>query len=88
MFQKQQDSVSQYYKELQILKFLDLLYLQNCLFMSQIEATQNLANSFSDLKHCGDSQNYQTKSKKKRVLDIPLLNTQIYGTQSIKYDCI
>ena len=27
-------------------------------------------------------------SKTKRLLDIPLLNTQIYGTQSVKYNCI
>ena len=52
LFKKQQDSIRQYYKELQILKFPDLLYLQNCLFMSQIETTQKLANSFADLKHC------------------------------------
>ena len=32
LFKKQQDSIGQYYKELQILKFPDLLYLQNCLF--------------------------------------------------------
>ena len=34
LFKKQQDSIRQYYTELQILKFPDLLYLQNCLFMS------------------------------------------------------
>ena len=56
--------------------------------MSQIETTQKLANFFADLKHCGDSHNYQTKSKTKGLLDIPLLNTQIYGTQSVKYNCI
>ena len=63
----------QYYKELQILKFPDLLYLQNYLFMSQTETTQKLANSFADLKHCSDSHNYQTKSKTKQLLDAPLL---------------
>ena len=88
LFKKQQDSIRQHYKELQILKLHDVLYLQNCLFMSQIETTQKLANSFADLKHCGDSHNYQTKSETKRLLDIPLLNTQIYGTQSVKYNCI
>ena len=46
LFKKQQDSIRQYYKELQILKFPDLLYLQNCL-MSQIETTQKLTNSFA-----------------------------------------
>ena len=45
-FKKQQDSVSHKYKELKILKFLDLLLLQNCLFISQIEPKQRLANHF------------------------------------------
>ena len=46
IFKKQQDSVSHKYKELKILKFLDLLLLQNCLFISQIEPKQRLANHF------------------------------------------
>ena len=56
--------------------------------MSQIERNQKFANSFADLKHCRNSHNYQTKSKTEGLLDIPFLNTQIYGTQSFKYDCI
>ena len=56
--------------------------------MSQIETSQNLANAIADLKHCGDSLNYQTKSKTKGLLDIPLLNTQIHGTQFVKYNCV
>ena len=88
LFKKQENTIRHYYKELQILKFPDLLYLHSCLFMSQIETNQKLANSFADLKHCSDSHNYQTKSKTKGIIDIPLLNTQIYGTQSVKYNCI
>ena len=56
--------------------------------MSQIETNQRLANSFVDLRHCGDNHTYLTKSKAKGLLDIPLVNTQIYGTQSVKYNCI
>ena len=85
---KKQDSIWQYHKGLEILKILHLLYLQKCLFMSQIETSQNLANAIADLKHCGDSLNYQTKSKTKGLLDIPLLNTQIHGTQFVKYNCV
>ena len=70
------------------MKFPDLLYLQNCLKQSQIETNQRLANSFVDLRHCGDNHTYLTKSKAKGLLDIPLVNTQIYGTQSVKYNCI
>ena len=85
---KKQDSIWQYHKGLEILKILYLLYLQKCLFMSKIETSQNLANAIADLKHCGDSLNYQTKSKTKGLLDIPLLNTQIHGTQFVKYNCV
>ena len=83
-----QDSISQLYKELKILKFPDLLYQQNCLFMYQIETNQRLANSFIDLRHCGDNHKHLTKSKAKSLLDISFVNTQIYGTQSVKYNCI
>ena len=30
--------------------------------MPQIETNQRLANSFVDLRHCGDNHNYLTKS--------------------------
>ena len=51
LFKKQQDSVSHFYKELKILKFSDLLYLQNCLFISQIETNKKVASFFVELKH-------------------------------------
>ena len=47
LFKKQQDSVS---IQRRLLKFPYLLYLQNCPFMSQIEANQRLANSFVVLR--------------------------------------
>ena len=43
---------------------------------------------FPALKHCGDNHNYQTRSTTKRLLDSPLLNTDTYGMQSMKYNCI
>ena len=57
------------------MKFPDFLYLQSCLFMSQIERNQRLANSFVNLRHCDDNDTYFTKSKAKGLLDIPLVNT-------------
>lgn len=39
-FKKQQDSIKQYSKELEILKFSDLLYMQNYLFLPQIETNK------------------------------------------------
>ena len=56
--------------------------------MSQIETNQRLANSFVDLGHCGDNHTYLIKSKTKGLLDILFVNTQIFGTQSVKYNCI
>ena len=56
--------------------------------MSQIETNQRSVNSFVDLRHYGDNHNYQTKSEAKGLLDIPFVNTQIYGIQSDKYNCI
>ena len=52
--------------------------------MSWIETNQRLANSFVDLRHCGDNHTYLTK----RLADIPFVNTQICSTQSVKYNCI
>ena len=37
LFKKQQDSISQVYKDFKTLKFSDLLYLQDCLFNSETE---------------------------------------------------
>ena len=31
---------------------------------------------------------YLTKSKEKDLIDVPFVNTQIYGTQPVKYNCI
>ena len=59
-FKKFHDPVNPLYKDLKILKFKDLLHLQNCLFVLQIEQNQTLAKSFVTLKHCGDNHNYQT----------------------------
>ena len=56
--------------------------------MSQIKTNQRLANSFVDLRHCGDNHTYLTKPKAKGLLDIRFVNTQIFGTQSVKHDCI
>ena len=41
LFQKMQYSISQVYKELKILKFPDLLYLQNCLLCPRLKQTKD-----------------------------------------------
>ena len=40
LLKKQQDFIKQYSKELEILKFSDLLYMQNYLFLPQIETNK------------------------------------------------
>ena len=87
-FKELHDPVNPLYKNLKIFKFKDLLHLQNCLFVSQIEQNQTLAKSFVNLKHCGDNHNYQTGASTKRILDTPLYITNTYGTHSAKYNFI
>ena len=76
------------YKDLKILTFIDLLHLQNCLFVLQIEQNQTLEKPFLTLKHCGDNHNYQTWASTKRILDTPVYKTNTYGKHSVKYHCI
>ena len=66
---KLHDPVNPFYEELKIFKFKDLLHLQNCLFVSQIEENQTLGKSFATLKDCGDNHNYQTRISTKIILD-------------------
>ena len=73
---------------LKILKLKDLLHLQNCLFVLQIEQIQTLAKLFVTLKHCGDDHNYQKWASTKRSLVTRLYKTNTYGTHSAKYHCI
>ena len=87
-FKKCNEPVSGDFKKFGILKFHDLVKLQNCPFICQLEQDEQLAKSFPALKHRGDNHNYQTRSTTKRLLDTPLINTDTYGTQSTKYNCI
>ena len=75
---KLHDPVNPFYEDLKILKFKDLLHLQNCLFVSQIEENQTLGKSFATLKDCGDNHNYQTRASTKRILDTPLYKTNTW----------
>ena len=86
-FKKPNVAVSGDIKQFGILKLLDLIKLQNCLFICQFEPDKQLAKTFPALKHCGDNHNFQTRSTTKSLLDTPLLNTDTYGTQSTRYKC-
>ena len=76
------------YKNLKIIKFQDLLRLNNCLFMCQLEQNVKLAETFPGLTYTKENHNYNT-SARKNLLDIPLCQTFTYGTQSsCKYQFI
>ena len=83
-FKKPTKAVSGDFKKFGILKFHDLIKLQNCLFICQLEQDEQLAKTFPALKHCGDNHNYQTKFTSKRLLDTPVLNTDTNGMQFTK----
>ena len=87
-FKKLQDPTAKLYKDIKLLKFCDIVHLQNCLFMNQIEQNGKLAKSFSELKYCGYNHNYQTRSVIRKLVNILYVKTDPYGTQSAKYHCI
>ena len=82
------NSANPIYKESNILKFKDLIYFQNCLFMLQIENDKELAASFLGLKYCGENHNYKARSMTKKLLNISQNRADKYGKQSAKYSCI
>ena len=84
---KRHDCINCVYKECKILKLPDILNLQNCLFMYQIEHKPKLSASFPAL-HAKDNHNYNTISATHNLLDIPLTKTNMYGKNSIKNHCI
>ena len=55
--------------------------------MYQVEQNNALATTFPDL-HSKDKHNYQTRKKKKNLLDKPLARTNKYGKESVKYWCV
>ena len=58
-FKKPNEAVSGDFKKFGILKFHDLIKLQNCIFICQLEQDEQLAKTFPTLKNCGDNHNYQ-----------------------------
>ena len=86
-FKKFHYPIKHIYKDHKILKFADILKVQNCLFMYQFEQNNALATSFPAL-HSKDKHNYQTRSATQNLLDIPLARTNKYGKGSVKYQCI
>ena len=88
-FKKHHDSANPIYEEFNILKFIkDLIYLQICLFMLQIEINKQLAASISRLKYSSENHNYTTPFLTWKLLDIPSNRIDKYGKQSARFNCI
>ena len=86
-FKKFHHSIKHIYKDHKILKFTDILKVQNCLFMYQVKQNNALATSFPAF-HSKDKHNYQTRSATQNLLDVPLARTSKYGKESVKCQCI
>ena len=56
--------------------------------MCQLEQNKKLAATFPGLVYTKEKHNYNTRSARKNLLDIPLCQTFTYGMQSCKYQCI
>ena len=66
------------------MKFADILKVQNCLFMYQVEQNNALA-AFCLAVH---SKDRQTRSATQNLLDVPLARTNKYGKESVMYQCV
>ena len=86
-FKKYYNRIICVYKECKILKYPNILNLQNCLFVYQIQHSPKLSASFPDL-HAKDKHSYNTRSARHNLLDIPLTKTNMYEKSSIKNHCI
>ena len=86
-FKKRHDRISCVYKECKVLKFPDILNLQNCLFMYQIQHSPKLSASFPTL-YVKDKHNHNTRPATHNLLDIPLTKTIMYEKKSMKDHCI
>ena len=82
-FKKRHNRISCVYKKSKMLKFPEILNLQNCLFMYQIQYRPKLSASFPAL-HAKDKHNYNTRSATHNLLDTPVIKTNMYGKNSIK----
>ena len=69
-------------KECKILKFPDILNLQNCLFMYQIQHSPKLNASFTT-HNAKDKHNYNTKSATHNLLDIYSFNKNKYVKEKL-----
>ena len=69
-FSKHDDDVNSIYRNLKILKFVDYLHVQNCLFMHKFE-TGELPNSFkTKFRYASEKHQHNTRSGQLSLLEI------------------
>ena len=72
------------YQKLKINKLKNNIILKNCLFVFD-ELTNNLPDVFDQLfQPLKEQCNYYTRGSQQYVLNIPKINTQMFGSNSIK----
>ena len=81
-FKSQYEGSNILYKSLKIIKFQDLFQLNNCLFMCQLEQNKKIPATFPEFVYTKKKHNYNTRSARKNLLDIPLCQTFTFRTQS------
>ena len=87
-FSKSDCDMNKLYKDLKLLKFSDILFVQNCIFMSRVENDQ-LPECFKDsFSHRRNIHNYNTRAAKSGQLEIPAVSTHKFGTLSTTFQCI
>ena len=73
-FLKQYESADPLYKNLKIIMFPDLFF-----FMCQLEQNKKLTTIFPGLVYIKEKHNYNIRSARKNLLDIPLCQTVLIG---------
>lgn len=87
-FSKSNCDIDQLYKDLKLLKFKDMLFVQNCILMSRV-VNDLLPQSFkSNFCQRSDIHHHRTRAATLNQLDIPTVLTQRFGTLSTTYRCI
>jgi len=76
------------YKDLKILKFSDLIYVQNCIFMSRVENDLMPENYKSKFSYRNEVHNHDTRAASRGLFNIPNVNTHRFGSLSTTYRCI
>ena len=86
-FNKFRHSVKHTHKDHKMLKFANILKVQNCLFMFQVEQNNALGTFFLPSTPKTNSIT-RPHLQSKNLIEVTLARTNKYGNDSVKYQCI